>query len=154
MWYNVNNEKYLSRHLACSKTSLFWVLVVIQNVSLLKYNILHCSKTISVEYKALISVKWNGANNTTIFSLKILLEMWLIRFAVSGKTSVERLKKLKSRNTGRNPDWCGLVDWALACKPRSCRFDSQSGNMPHLWMGVCERQLIDVSLPISLPSSV
>ena len=28
-----------------------------------------------------------------------------------------------------SPDWCGSVDWAPACKPKSGRFNSQSGHM-------------------------
>ena len=29
--------------------------------------------------------------------------------------------------------WCGSVDWAPACKPKGCQFNSQSGHMPGLW---------------------
>ena len=28
--------------------------------------------------------------------------------------------------------WCGSVDWVLACEPKHCQFDSQSGHMPGL----------------------
>ena len=31
------------------------------------------------------------------------------------------------------PGWCGSVDWVLACEPKCCWFDSQSGHMPGLW---------------------
>ena len=31
------------------------------------------------------------------------------------------------------PGWCGSVDWALACEPKSHQFDSPSGHMPGLW---------------------
>ena len=32
------------------------------------------------------------------------------------------------------PGWCGSVDWVpLACEPKGCWFDSQSGHMPGLW---------------------
>ena len=31
-----------------------------------------------------------------------------------------------------SPDWCGSVDWALACKPKGHRFESQSGHKPGL----------------------
>ena len=30
------------------------------------------------------------------------------------------------------PSWCGSVDWASACEPKGCWFDSQSGHMPVL----------------------
>ena len=29
--------------------------------------------------------------------------------------------------------WCGSVDWVLACEPKGCQFDSQSGDMLGLW---------------------
>ena len=32
------------------------------------------------------------------------------------------------------PCWCGSVDWAPAHEPMGCRFDSQSGHMPGLWV--------------------
>ena len=31
-----------------------------------------------------------------------------------------------------SPGWCGSVDWAPACEPSGCQFDSQSGHMPGL----------------------
>ena len=31
-----------------------------------------------------------------------------------------------------SPGWCGSVDWVLACEPKGCWFDSQSGHMPGL----------------------
>ena len=46
----------------------------------------------------------------------------------------------------------------LSCKPKDCRFDSQSGHMPELWVqsqSRCiweENQSIFLSLFISLPS--
>ena len=60
------------------------------------------------------------------------------------------------RNFG--PGWCGSVNWALACEPKSHRLDSQSGHMPGLlarsgpqWE-VRERQPhTDVSLSLFLP---
>ena len=30
------------------------------------------------------------------------------------------------------PGWCSSVDWAPACRPKGCQFDSQSGHMPGL----------------------
>ena len=39
------------------------------------------------------------------------------------------------------------MGWASSCKLKGGRFDSQSGHKPGL--GACERQLIDVSLPLS-----
>ena len=30
------------------------------------------------------------------------------------------------------PGWCSSVDWAWACKPKGCWFDSQLGHMPGL----------------------
>ena len=33
---------------------------------------------------------------------------------------------------GKNPGWCGSVVWALACEPKGCWFDSQSGHIPGL----------------------
>ena len=57
--------------------------------------------------------------------------------------------------------WCVSVDWALACEPKGCWFNSQSGHMPGLWARFCrgcERGSwsmylwhIDASLPFSLP---
>ena len=32
-----------------------------------------------------------------------------------------------------SPSWCRSVDWARACKPKGCGFDSQSEHMPGLW---------------------
>ena len=37
------------------------------------------------------------------------------------------LKKKKS------PGWCGSVDWAAACEPKGCWFDSHSRHIPGLW---------------------
>ena len=45
-----------------------------------------------------------------------LLLPWVLRFdALTQKHS---------------PGWCGLVGWALSCKPKSLRFDAWSGHMP------------------------
>ena len=33
-----------------------------------------------------------------------------------------------------SPGRCGSVDWAPACKPKGCHFNSQSGHMPGLWV--------------------
>ena len=33
----------------------------------------------------------------------------------------------------RGPGWCGSGDWALACEPKGCQFNSQSGHRPGLW---------------------
>ena len=53
-----------------------------------------------------------------------------------------------------SPVWCGSVDWAPACKPKGCRFDSQSGHMPGVRaqspLGARDRPAyIDISLPLS-----
>ena len=32
------------------------------------------------------------------------------------------------------PGWCGSADWVPACKLKGCRFDSQSGHIPRLWV--------------------
>ena len=51
------------------------------------------------------------------------------------------------QESNNGPGWCGSVDWALACKPRGCWFESQSGHMPGLQaLRVSKRQLIHVSL--------
>ena len=48
--------------------------------------------------------------------------------------------------------WYGSGDWAPACEPKGHWFDSQSGHMPGLQarspVRGCEKQLIDVSLPL------
>ena len=31
------------------------------------------------------------------------------------------------------PGWCSSVDWAWACEPKGCWFNSQLGHMPGLW---------------------
>ena len=38
----------------------------------------------------------------------------------------------KPKNVKGSPDWCGSVDWVLACKPKGCWFNSHSGHMPGL----------------------
>ena len=51
-----------------------------------------------------------------------------------------------------SPDWGGSVGWASSCKPKGRCFNSQSGHMsglgPGPQLGICERQPIDVSLPV------
>ena len=37
------------------------------------------------------------------------------------------------KNGWISPGWCGSVDWVLACEPKGCWFNSQSGNVPGLW---------------------
>ena len=46
---------------------------------------------------------------------------------------------------------CGSVDWVSSCKPKGCRFDSQSGHMPGLRVWSPVRTHTDVSLPLFLP---
>ena len=44
-------------------------------------------------------------------------------------------KHMQRRCWGRKhngPGWCGSVNWAPACKPKVCQFDSQPGHMPGL----------------------
>ena len=38
----------------------------------------------------------------------------------------------KFKNGKFSSGWCGSVDWALACEPKSRQFNSQSGHMPGL----------------------
>ena len=60
------------------------------------------------------------------------------------KNTTEMPKKKKKKC----PGWCSSVDGALACKPKGCWFDSQSGHMPGL--GARGQPYIDVSLPVFL----
>ena len=50
----------------------------------------------------------------------------------------------------KNPGWCASVDWAPVCRPRGCQFNPSHGTYlgcrPGPQLGVCERQLINVSL--------
>ena len=57
------------------------------------------------------------------------------------------------------PDWCGSVDWVLACEPKGLLFNSQSGHKPGLWarspVGGTQEEthtLMFLSLSFSLPS--
>ena len=59
------------------------------------------------------------------------------------------------------PGWCGSVDWVPACKPKGCRFNSQSGHMPGLQARSAVGQhvrgkhtLMFLSLSLSLPHSL
>ena len=47
---------------------------------------------------------------------------------MSLKTAVEMIW-----SETESPGWCGSVDWAPACEPKSHHFDSQLGHMPGLW---------------------
>ena len=69
------------------------------------------------------------------------------------------------KNHFRSTGWCGSADWVLACEPKGCPFDSQSGHMPGLWArspvrGMweatdwCTFLYIDASLPLFLPLSL
>ena len=57
-----------------------------------------------------------------------------------------------------SPDWCGSVDWLLACEEKGCLFDSQSGHVPGSPVGGvqevtaywCFFPSLSPSLPLSL----
>ena len=58
-----------------------------------------------------------------------------------------------------SPGWCDSVDWVLACEPKGCWFESQSGHMPELratslvWGHVrSNHTLMFLSFSFSLPS--
>ena len=58
-----------------------------------------------------------------------------------------------------SPGWCGSVDWTPACKPKGCRFNSQSrahawvaGQVPSRGCARGNHTLILLSLSFSLPS--
>ena len=104
--------------------------------------------------------KWNKSQTNTI---------WFYLYVESKKNKQNRNRPLDTENTlmfatregmrmkrWKGPGWCGSVDWAWACEPKGCWFDSQSGHTPGLWarspVGTRERQPhIDVSLPLFLP---
>ena len=66
---------------------------------------------------------------------------WEDKFETTGRQETARWISFQYKNAFNpwptnytsSPGWCGSVDWAATCEPKSCQFDSQSGHMPGLW---------------------
>ena len=107
---------------------------------------------------------WVGASYICVVCLCKIIKLYtydthvyVYRFLNVCYHSIQMLWKV-------SPGCCGSVDWALAFKPKSHWFDSQSGHMPGFWArspigGVWEAadwrsmslSYTNVSLPLLLP---
>ena len=98
-----------------------------------------------------------GANllhHRRCFIPRTIPQQWFLNSVVKNYTLLKIIEN--------SPGSCGSVDWALACKPKGCQLDSQSGHMPGLQArspvgGVWEATThwcFSPSLPPSLPLSL
>ena len=62
-----------------------------------------------------------------------LLGVWLKPYGYRWWLKVSGCTSTMSEVLFLGPGWCGSGDWVLACEPKGCRFDSQSGHIPALW---------------------
>ena len=73
------------------------------------------------------SSPWNSNFELTLLFWRSLFCGSLLE---SHDKHVRESPRLCQKKSG--PGWCGSVDWAQACEPKGCWFNSQSGHMPGL----------------------